>query len=825
MKRILFTLFLVSICATALLAQGVHFVPDYYQQSDFLLTSPGVSGDAAGAFFNPAVWGMVKGPELQVYWSDMEREPGGKENWAGIFGSKRFGFGLQQWTYGEQQIESQYKERRLYDYNIAFADGNDEMSFGLGYSWSKGHISKEMPRDNILSFGTLSRPCRHLSIGAAGHYGLDNRDLRGVFDIGVRPFGTPLLILFADASLFNYQRLGDAPWAIGAAMEPLPGIAVYAKYYDKTEAYNLGFSVSLGTIRLSSSSHYNKDNENVYNTHGVRAGFHQKNIFTPAIMKNKCYVKMNFDKQLKYQRYRFFDWDDRTLMETLELLEEVKNDERVAGIAVRITEEMYGSWALLWEVREKIKEVRSAGKKVYVFLERGGMRHYYLASAADKIVVDPECMVVMPGFLLGRTYYRNLADKLGIGVDEWRFFTYKSAFESYSRTSMSDPDREQRQALCDGWYEVFRNDICESRNIPPEKLDHIVNEAPILTADSLLYYSLADTLGRWEDMSDYIKSVEGKGKCMMSEKAFMAVIPKDDEWGVPPQIAVIYALGSCSMNTGINANRLKGVIKAAREDGKVKAVVFRADSPGGDPLPSDIVAAELKKTAEKKPVIVSQGFVAASGGYWISMYGDKIIATPMTVTGSIGVISGWIYNDGFGDKIGLTYDHTRTGAHADILGGLTLPLIGVQIPDRKLTPEERKYVEKLIKGLYSSFLQKVAEHRNMTVEAVDEVGQGRVWIGAKGKEIGLVDEIGGMEKAIQMAREAAGIKPERKVELKEMPEKGVFNPAIFQPKLFGYDVALFEQGTERAEMEYYQMLLKSGGKPLLLTPPEFYMVD
>ncbi len=822
-KKLLFLMFLPLLLTGVVTGQGLLYLPDYYSQSDFLPTSPGVSGDAAGAFFNPAVWGMVKGPELQFYWSDLDREPWETKNWAGVMGSKGLGFGMQNWTYGEL-VGGEWKERSLTDYNIALGGGDDEMSFGLGYTWSKGDISPRMARENTLSLGTLNRPCRYFSLGTAGHYGLKHKDFRGVVDVGLRPLGTPMLTLFADGSMFDSQRLEDAAWAVGAAVEPVPGITVFAKKFGESEGFNVGLALSLGSIGFSSSSHMDKDGANVYRTHGIRLGYPRKNIVTPNTCKNKMMVKMDFDSRLKYRRYRFFDWEDRTLMETLKALEDVKNDERAAGIALRITEDMGGNWALMWEVREKIKELQNSGKKVYVFLERGGMKQYYLASVGDKIMVDPESMVILPGFVLGRTYYRGMTDKLGLGVDEWRYFKYKSAFESFSRKDMSEADREQRKALCDGWYETFRKDICRSRGMTHEEFDTIVNKFPLLSADSLLQREMADTVGRWCDMEDYIKETLGK-KRLVGEKPFAAMIPQEDEWGIPPQIAVIYALGECSMNTGIHAKRLKNVIKCARENKKVKAVVLRADSPGGDVLPSDIVAVELKKTAEKKPVIVSQGYVAASGGYWISMYGDKILATPMTVTGSIGVIGGFLYDDGFGDKIGFTYDHTKTGEHADIFRGMRMPFLGFEIPDRNLTDEEREYVGRFIKQLYRGFVERVAESRKMKVEAVEEVAQGRVWIGPTGKEIGLIDEVGGMEKAVAMAREAAGIKSRRKIQIVEMPERGLFNPNMFQPSLLGYRETLFPQGVDSPELNYYRMLLKAEGRPLLMVPPELYLTD
>ena len=355
-----------------------------------------------------------------------------------------------------------------------------------------------------------------------------------------------------------------------------------------------------------------------------------------------------------------------------------------------------------------------------------------------------------------------------------------------------------------------------------EDFDHVVNNIVILNSDSLLNYGMVDTTGRWEAMQEWVREISGKGKKTINKKTFAALQPEFDQWGISDKIAIIYALGPCSMNSGINARRLEKVIQTARKNKHIKAVVLRADSPGGDILPSDIVAEELKKTAEEKPVIISQGFVAASGGYWISMYGDKIVASPWTITGSIGVIGGWIYDAGFGEKFGLDFDYTKVGDHADLASGNALPIIGGMLPDRSLTEWESQMVEKSIRQSYQDFLKKVANGREMEVEEVHEVAQGRVWTGAAGKEIGLIDELGGLEKSIEMAREAAKIKPGRKVEIIEMPDKGMINPNMFKPKLLGIRQPTFWDEENNAHFQYMQMLMKSGGRPLVLLPPDYY---
>jgi len=273
------------------------------------------------------------------------------------------------------------------------------------------------------------------------------------------------------------------------------------------------------------------------------------------------------------------------------------------------------------------------------------------------------------------------------------------------------------------------------------------------------------------------------------------------------------------MDEGIAARRLGGVIESARENRDIRAVVFRADSPGGEIIPSDIVAQELKKTSKEKPVIVTQGFVAGSGGYWISMNGDRILATPLTITGSIGVIGFWIWNEGLGEKLGLSSSTVTVGDHADLGQGFRIPLLGMVVPERNLTPWERKKMEQNIWASYETFLGKVAAGRNMTRDEVHRIAEGRIWSGRDGLDVGLVDEIGGLERAIEIAKEEAGIPADQEVELVELPRMGLFNPNLLKmPSPF----SVCEE--ESLEIQYLRAVLRSKGHPMALMPPELVMM-
>lgn len=794
-------------------AQGSSRISSYYSNVDFLLSTPGAEGSAIGGFVNPAVYRMMPGPELQFFWSDDRAKLNSLKNWGLFTGVPRVGFGLVRRTMIVPVTGDQNTEMGVTDYRIALAEGTESMSFGLGYGWSKGYPDTS-PRDEIFQMGTLLRPSPYASIGITGAIGLGSSSRKCVLDVALRPLRHPMVTLFGDAEIGERDRPGDAHWGAGAVFELLPGLRLVGKYLD-TEAFTLGLSFSFGGLNLSSAPHYDDEKHLGYTTYGIRVGDPRRNIFDQYFRKKSRYLSMELKGTVAYRKYRFFDDETHTLSGILFDLEHAIDDPRVAGVALNLSG-MSVPRVMAWEIREKLKAVRGAGKGVVIFIDRAGMKEYHLASVAHRIVMDPEGMIILPGHLIGHTYLRGTLDKLGLGVDEWRYFKYKSAFEVLSRESMSEADREQLQALVDDFYAVSRDDICASRDISPKEFATWVDSMALFLADSALTYGLVDTLARWDSREDIVASLEGRGKKMVDRDRLAASEFPSPDWGEKPRVAIVYGLGGCEMDRGIKARQLERIFHKVELDERVKAVVFRVDSPGGDGLASDVVAEALRKCATEKPVIVSQGNVAASGGYWISMYGDTIVAAPGTVTGSIGVIGGWVWNKDFGSKIGLKYDHVQAGDHADFDGGITLPFLRFSVPDRNLTPWERQQVEAAIKAMYRGFVAKVSIGRGLTEERVDAVGQGRVWSGLDGLENGLVDVIGGLDTAVSLAKAAAGIPAERKVKIVEMPGKGLFKPP------FGQDDNPLIDVRNNREWEYLKVLMDHPAQPLPITPPDLY---
>jgi protease-4 len=796
------------------------YLTPYASQVGFLPGSPGVAGVAMGGWVNPAAYRMLAGGEAQFFWSEPEPDWGVPQSWSFIFGEGALGFGVthSKWerealvyALGHGYAGAIPTEGTMTDYTLALSTGDKRSTSGIALHWSSGD-TWERRNDQAISFGSIWRPAKQISIGAAAAFTFDEGDQRYVLDAGLRPFGSPLLTLFGDLAYMNDQDIEDAPWSAGIASELLPGVTVFGRTRDD-DSYAWGVSVSLGVLGVSASPDYDKDGDLVRTTYGIRTGYRRPSLGDRMVDRGKAYYTLDLKGRTKYRRYRWFDDEGHTLSELLHELEQVRTNNRYGGVVLNLAA-MQMSWAVRWEVREKLKEIQTAGKKVVVYFDYVDLGMYHLASVADHIVIDPEGGMALIGIGLARTYMKQMLTKMGLSTEEWRFFKYKSAAEGMTRDEMSEADREQRQALIDGFYDEIRDDVCNSRGFTHKFFDDLINEEVIIQADDALELGLAHEQGRWADKNDLIRKFEGEGKRFVGRTQMELAKVRKDTWGRPPQVAVIYALGPCAMDTGIAARRLGGVIRRARENPNIKAVVFRADSPGGEIVASDIVAEELKLTGKKKPVIVSQGFVAGSGGYWISMYGDRILATPLTITGSIGVIGMWIWNDGLGEKLGLRSDKVLRGDHSDILLGIRLPLLGVMVPDRNLTRKEFGIMKEQILLSYEHFLEKVADGRGMTRDEVHKVGEGRVWTGRDGLRVGLIDEIGGLEDAIAIARREAGIDEDEDVDLVELPRMGLLNPNLFRiPNPFDF-------GADSPEADFLKTMIENNGRPMALMPPD-----
>ena len=784
---------LIILFSTAAFAQQ-----SYYRANKLWMTSPGAYKSGLYGYDNPAVLTYQNQFDLYLAASNEDADKNEFTNMGMFLAFPNLGLGV---------VNEKLNNTSVTDYKISMAFGSPSLSFGLGYGWSSGDMGY-FNRSNLLTLGFLVRPYSFLSAGLISNILFSGQN-EGAVDLALRPFGDETISVFGDYVFKNNITDLDNKWSAGVALEPLPGFRVTGRYFEQ-KLFTVGVELSFGRVGFSSITNLDKDGKYQYNTIGIRGGSYDRNIFQSLKSQNE-YVDINLIGGMSYTRFRFFD-NTKTLYEILDQIKTAALDQSVGGIAIN-TSGMNINREMLWEMREELRKFKETGKKVYIYIDRPGMEEYHFASIADKIVLDPQGMVLLPGYIFGRQYYSGMLEKLGIGFHEWRYFKYKSAEESFSRKSMSEGDSIQWKKLIDDYYALAKSDICSGRKLTGEKFDELINnETGFLPAEALKH-NLVDTLGRWDTVVDLIKKLEGRDKFVNANSLSKFNLPKDNYWGEKPEIAVIYAIGACAMDEGINARSLVNYVNHAVNNSNVKAIVLRVDSPGGDALASDIVADALKKAKGKKPVIISQGYVAGSGGYWLSMYGDTILAAPNTITGSIGVIGGWVYNNSFKEKLGLSTDYVKHGDHADLGFGVVLPLVGIALPDRDLTPLEQKKVDNEILNSYHDFVSKVASGRNKTAANIDSIGQGRIYSGSDGIKNGLIDVLGGMSDAINIAVNKSGLKG-KDYDVKEYPPGGFLNFGSFLPKI------PFMQVDEDPVIKNLKFRLQYNGIPMPVMPLE-----
>ena len=287
----------------------------------------------------------------------------------------------------------------------------------------------------------------------------------------------------------------------------------------------------------------------------MHIGDYDRNIIRPYFERNKEMLGLNLGGPIGYQKYQLFD-NTKTLLELLKYIGAAKTDPAICGIVIN-TSGMAADREKLWEIREKLKEFRQTGKHVIVFIDRANLDLYHFASVADKVVLDPLGTITTEGYLMGRTFLKGTLEKIGLAYDEWRFFKYKSAVEVFVNDKMSPADKEQRQHLVDAYFAQAKKDICESRGIAPQQFDDMVNNKFIFLPQEALDAKLVDTLARVVNLNDIVEKLEGDKKNLIGPGVLDAFrLPPDDRWGAKPEIAVIYALGECAMDAGINARSL-----------------------------------------------------------------------------------------------------------------------------------------------------------------------------------------------------------------------------------------------------------------------------
>jgi len=820
MKKILLFFFLVSsygLFAQTNTVNTTKSFATYRDLSPYTQASPVAFKSSLYGFLNPSIVNYNRSSsELLITLYDKFNDFNNYSNYGFFYGADQTGFGA---LFQKDDLSGKY----IVDYRYSLGFGSRDFSMGVSHGFvggDKGYFG----RANTFSIGMTSRPSEYLSFGLSYITAYNNSDEETVAEIALRPFGNSYpLTLFADVSTYQFRNYDNALWSGGVSWEFLKGLRLNGRYFDN-KSLSVGLDISFGDNGVSILR--NENDGNSRQSYSVRLLGKDRSIFDD-INVPQYYIKMNLAGKIKYQNYKYFD-NSRTLLSIINRIDKAEKDKTVKGIVINAIG-MSTSKALLWEIRERLRKFKMSGKKVIIFIERVGIDQYHFASVADKIVMDELGSLSISGYSMSRSYYKNMLEKVGIGFDELRFFKYKSAYESFSELEYSEADREQRQALIDSWYTTTKKEVAKERKVISEaKFDELVDQQIFYFAQEAKDAGLIDTFGRWADLKNILKDLDIIDNIALNESyLYRSKGPIDNKWKEKSSnIAVIYANGVCAMNSGIKARTLINDLKFALKNNSIKAVVLRVDSPGGDALASEYISNVIReyknddKILNKKPIIVSQGMLAASGGYWLSMDADQIVASPITITGSIGVISGWYYDKGISKDLGITTDLVQKGKYAGLGNSFREPLLGLGLPTSPLNDDERKQFENSIMRLYKDFVTKVAEGRNAEYDDIHKVAQGRIWSGIDGKENGLVDKIGGLAMAIEIAKKEAGISKDEKTNIYQYPTPPKFDLMSLISRFSGVNFGKIEDN-----ISAFQFRLDNNGIPMPMLPLDYIQYE
>jgi protease-4 len=478
-----------------------------------------------------------------------------------------------------------------------------------------------------------------------------------------------------------------------------------------------------------------------------------------------------------------FGADDNSLTNLLWQIRKAKVDKRIKALLLDVDMTAAG-WGQADEIRDAIADFRTSGKPVYAYMLVASNKEYYIAAACDRVYMAPPGNLFTFGLAAEAMFVRGSLDKLGIQPDVFKIGKYKNAPDMFTEKKMSDAQREVINSMLDDIYGRMVSAIAESRKKSPEEVRAIIDGAPY-TAKQARDVGLIDDAKYRDEVEAELKKrlgyKENEQLHLVKGSEYRDIKPESLDLNKGDKVAIIYASGTIGSGSSddspfgeqsVGSDTMTKALNTARDDNSIKAIVIRIDSPGGSAFASDEIWHAIENAKTKKPVVVSMGDVAASGGYYIACNANKIIAEPSTITGSIGIFAGKPVMKGFYDWLGISNEYVMRGKNA-----------GMFRETEPFSDDERaKFQDIISRAYYDEFVPKVAKGRNKTNEEVDSLGQGRVWMGSQAKERGLVDEFGGLERAIAVAKQLANLPADKDVRRVILPY-----PRSFFEKLFNQE--------------------------------------
>ena len=458
-----------------------------------------------------------------------------------------------------------------------------------------------------------------------------------------------------------------------------------------------------------------------------------------------------------------------TVRSIVDDLRKAKVDSRISAVLLKVTGFSTPYWGKLQELRDALVDFRTSKKPVYAYLEYGGDRDYYLASAADKVFLMPSSPLDLTGVATYEVFLRGLLDKFGIYPDLHHIGEYKTFSNTFTEKGFTAAHREMDQAMNRDLYDQLVRGVASARGKTEPEVRQLLDEGPFLP-EQAKRAGLIDDLAYEDQVIGKLREAHPNATRDVEGDDYAKIGLSSLGLNKGPRIAVIYFAGAIASGKNgydplegatIGSDTLIEYIRRVRKDAAVRAIILRIDSPGGSAAASDAIWRELmlaKKEKTARPIIASMSDLGASGGYYIAAPAEAIVAQPSTLTGSIGIVGGKFVTGGVYEKLGANLDSTSIGKNAEM-----------NSPIRAYNAEERKKVDEQLKAFYDDFVKKVADSRHKTPEEIDHLGQGRVWTGQQAKAIGLVDALGGLDRAVAIAKERAKIPADSDVELVSYP--------------------------------------------------------
>lgn len=455
------------------------------------------------------------------------------------------------------------------------------------------------------------------------------------------------------------------------------------------------------------------------------------------------------------------------LHDYLDAIDAARTDPRIVGMVVRIGPLSTG-WAKLEEIRSRLIAFQSSGKPSICYLGYDGIENgeYYLASACKQIWLVPSAPVNIHGMMAEATFYRGALDKLKIVPEYYHIAEYKTAGNEYTEKKFTPAHREEVESLLHSIYDQYVSETSAARHMKRDQFDALVKSGPFLGTEAVTN-GLVDRLAYWDQVQGYFRNRPGGwNELSLNRYRTMLPGPSGERIAVVHVTGLIASGGSGSSPTEgqiSGGDSVAAALRAARNDSGIHAIVLRVDSGGGSVVASEVIRREVQLANSVKPVVVSMSDTAASGGYWISAPASRIVADPDTITGSIGVLIGKFNLAGLYNMLGVSTDSVATSDNATLFSD-----------EQNFSPVQREYIQRSLQDTYTEFTAGVAAGRRMSVEAVDKIAKGRVWSGAQAKEIGLVDDLGGIDRAVEVAKQLAHIPKAQSVQLVQYPAEKSF---------------------------------------------------